>query len=134
MLSLAYLSAMQAGHQERPSAPRERRFWLRRHSSRRCHHPNENRPATMIVVKAASSRPTPDKAYVTSRMRPAYGSADQHIKAGRRPALERTSAAAKANTARSSDGVDPQPILQYSALDRSEELRPLIEAIDVHGA
>jgi hypothetical protein len=35
---------------------------------------------------------------------------------------------------RSSDGVNPQPVLQHSLLDRSEELRPLIEAIDVHGA
>src|SRR5215475_6668095 len=34
----------------------------------------------------------------------------------------------------SSDGVDPQPVLQYSPLDRSEELRPLIEVIDMHGA
>src|SRR5262249_60173685 len=34
----------------------------------------------------------------------------------------------------SSDSVDPKPVLQYSLLDRSEELRPLIEAVDVHGA
>src|SRR5262245_37523554 len=32
----------------------------------------------------------------------------------------------------SSDGVDPQPVRQYSLLDRSEELRPLIETVD-HG-
>src|SRR5215468_1544957 len=42
--------------------------------------------------------------------------------------------AGTANRSLSSDGVDPQPVLQHDALDRSEELRSLLEAVNADKA
>src|SRR5262249_16680909 len=71
--------AIRSSHQRRVNA--SRRSWSRRLSSRRCHHPNQNRPTTIIAVKPANEYASTRKAYGTSRMRPApaYGSDLQHV-------------------------------------------------------